>query len=98
MQYALLDASQDFMVTALVLVSGVVTDRIPVYTMHPQAIVRALKKISGAIVYGNIMYTIGSMLIAAANDHPLIQVHNRWRGRPVLRRYRYLNRPVQDFL
>ncbi|PQE19034.1 major facilitator superfamily transporter protein [Rutstroemia sp. NJR-2017a WRK4] len=50
-EYALLDASQDFMVTALMLVSGVVTDRIGG---------------AGAIFYGNIIFTIGSILIAAA--------------------------------
>ncbi|KAA8568648.1 hypothetical protein EYC84_007659 [Monilinia fructicola] len=50
-QYALLSASQDFMVTALMLVSGVVTDRIGG---------------AGAIFYGNIIFTIGSILIAGA--------------------------------
>ncbi|CAD6442811.1 f4954846-59da-4468-a20f-d3a015b49ccd [Sclerotinia trifoliorum] len=50
-QYALLSSSQDFMVTALMLVSGVVTDRIGG---------------AGAIFYGNIIFTIGSVLIAGA--------------------------------
>ncbi|KAK2628274.1 hypothetical protein QTJ16_002920 [Diplocarpon rosae] len=50
-QYALLDASQEFMKTALVLVSGIVTDRIGG---------------AQAILYGNIIYTIGSILAAAA--------------------------------
>ncbi|CAL3962005.1 unnamed protein product [Diplocarpon coronariae] len=50
-RYALLDASQDFMKTALVLVSGIVTDRIGG---------------AQAILYGNVIYTIGSILAAAA--------------------------------
>ncbi|KAL2072671.1 hypothetical protein VTL71DRAFT_12014 [Oculimacula yallundae] len=50
-EYALLDASEDFMKTALVLVSGVVTDRIGG---------------AQAILYGNVIYTIGSVLAAAA--------------------------------
>ncbi|TEY71250.1 hypothetical protein BOTCAL_0097g00040 [Botryotinia calthae] len=50
-QYALLSASQDFMVTALMLVSGVVTDRIGG---------------AGTIFYGNIIFTVGSVLIAGA--------------------------------
>ncbi|KAF7901650.1 uncharacterized protein EAF01_006949 [Botrytis porri] len=50
-QYALLSASQDFMVTALMMVSGLVTDRIGG---------------AGAIFYGNIIFTIGSILIAGA--------------------------------
>ncbi|EME41574.1 hypothetical protein DOTSEDRAFT_55365 [Dothistroma septosporum NZE10] len=50
-QYAVLEASQDFMVTALILVTGVVTDRIGG---------------AGAMVWGNIVYSIGSIIIAAA--------------------------------
>lgn len=51
MQFALLEASEDFIVTALVLLSGVITDRIGG---------------ARAILYGNIIYTIGSILVAAA--------------------------------
>ncbi|KUJ22650.1 MFS general substrate transporter [Mollisia scopiformis] len=51
-EYALLDASEDFMKTALVMVSGVVTDRIG-----------GAKE---AILYGNAIYSIGSILVAAA--------------------------------
>ncbi|CZT08545.1 related to MFS transporter [Rhynchosporium graminicola] len=50
-EFALLDASEDFMKTALVLVSGIVTDRIGG---------------AQAILYGNVIYTIGSILAAAA--------------------------------
>lgn len=50
-QYALLDASEDFMKTVLVMVSGVVTDRIGG---------------AKAILYGNIIYSIGSILVAAS--------------------------------
>ncbi|KAK7744634.1 hypothetical protein SLS53_003520 [Cytospora paraplurivora] len=50
-QYALLDGSQDFMVTALILVSGLVTDKIGG---------------AGAILYGNAIYSVGAILIAAA--------------------------------
>ncbi|PMD52312.1 major facilitator superfamily transporter [Hyaloscypha bicolor E] len=50
-QFALLEASEDFMVTALVLLSGVVTDRIGG---------------ASAILYGNVIYTVGSILVAAA--------------------------------
>ncbi|ROV90609.1 hypothetical protein VSDG_07474 [Cytospora chrysosperma] len=52
-EYALLDASQDFMVTALILVSGLVTDRIGG---------------AGAILYGNAIYSVGAILIAAATQ------------------------------
>ncbi len=66
-QYALLDASEDFMKTALVLVSGVVTDRIGGARMYISALV--IKNVANyieAILYGNIIYTIGSILAAAA--------------------------------
>ncbi|KAL4947157.1 major facilitator superfamily domain-containing protein [Aspergillus filifer] len=50
-QFSLLEASEDFMATVLLLISGVVTDRVGGAEM---------------IVYGNIVYTIGSILVAAA--------------------------------
>ncbi|KAG8626473.1 hypothetical protein KVT40_005418 [Elsinoe batatas] len=50
-QFALLEASEDFMVTALMLLSGIVTDRIGG---------------AGAMLYGNIIYSVGSILVAAA--------------------------------
>ncbi|KAH8428600.1 putative MFS transporter [Aspergillus melleus] len=50
-QFSLLEASEDFMATLLLLVSGIITDRVGG---------------AGMIVYGNIVYTIGSILVAAA--------------------------------
>ncbi|KAK1690095.1 major facilitator superfamily domain-containing protein [Colletotrichum godetiae] len=50
-QFSLLEASEDFMVTALMLLSGVVTDRIGG---------------AGAMLYGNFLYSAGSILVAAA--------------------------------
>ncbi|KAE8152635.1 MFS general substrate transporter [Aspergillus avenaceus] len=50
-QFSLLEASEDFMVTLLMLGNGIVTDRVGGAEM---------------IVYGNIVYTIGSILVAAA--------------------------------
>ncbi|KAI1852197.1 hypothetical protein JX265_013050 [Neoarthrinium moseri] len=50
-QYALLEASEDFMVTVLILLSGLLTDRIGG---------------ASALFYGNIVYSIGSILVAAA--------------------------------
>ncbi|KAB2568946.1 hypothetical protein DBV05_g12381 [Lasiodiplodia theobromae] len=50
-QYAVLEASEDFMVTALILVSGLVTDRIGG---------------AGAMLWGNAIYSVGAILIAAA--------------------------------
>ncbi|KAI9168010.1 Major facilitator superfamily domain-containing protein [Paramyrothecium foliicola] len=50
-QFSLLEASEDFMVTALMLLSGVVTDRIGG---------------AGAMLYGNAIYSVGSILVAAA--------------------------------
>ncbi|KAH6629754.1 major facilitator superfamily domain-containing protein [Boeremia exigua] len=50
-QFALLEASEDFMVTALMLVSGLVTDRIGG---------------AGAMLYGNFIYSVGSILVAGA--------------------------------
>ncbi|KAJ4252729.1 hypothetical protein NW762_010635 [Fusarium torreyae] len=50
-QFSLLEASEDFMVTALMLVSGIVTDRIGG---------------AGAMLYGNLLYSIGSILVAGA--------------------------------
>ncbi|GAB7356279.1 hypothetical protein MBLNU459_g7086t3 [Dothideomycetes sp. NU459] len=52
-QFSLLEASEDFMSSALILVTGIVTDRLGG---------------SGAIVYGNIVYSIGSILIASATQ------------------------------
>ncbi|KAM5341205.1 hypothetical protein ACJ41O_015314 [Fusarium nematophilum] len=50
-QFSLLEASEDFMVTALMLLSGIVTDRIGG---------------AGAMLYGNIIYSVGSILVAGA--------------------------------
>ncbi|KAJ5481912.1 hypothetical protein N7475_000724 [Penicillium sp. IBT 31633x] len=50
-QFSLLEASENFMATVLLLISGVITDRVGGAEM---------------IVYGNIVYTIGSILVAAA--------------------------------
>ncbi|ORY68762.1 major facilitator superfamily transporter [Pseudomassariella vexata] len=50
-QYSLLEAAEDFMTMNLILLSGPVTDRIGG---------------AGAIVYGNVIYSIGSILVAAA--------------------------------
>ncbi|KAL8409500.1 hypothetical protein RB594_007804 [Gaeumannomyces avenae] len=50
-QFSLLEASEDFMVTLLILLSGVVTDRIGG---------------AGAMLYGNAIYSAGSVVVAAA--------------------------------
>ncbi|RSL59338.1 hypothetical protein CEP51_013932 [Fusarium floridanum] len=50
-QFSLLEASEDFMVTALMMVSGIVTDRIGG---------------AGAMLYGNLIYSVGSILVAGA--------------------------------
>ncbi|KAI0153407.1 major facilitator superfamily transporter [Pestalotiopsis sp. NC0098] len=50
-QYALLEASEDFMVTVLILASGLLTDRLGG---------------AGALFWGNIVYSIGAILVAAA--------------------------------
>ncbi|KAH4219184.1 hypothetical protein HBI38_183800 [Parastagonospora nodorum] len=50
-QFAILEASEDFMKTALILVSGLVTDRIGG---------------ANAMLYGNAIYSLGAILIAAA--------------------------------
>ncbi|KAJ5692328.1 hypothetical protein N7462_001751 [Penicillium macrosclerotiorum] len=50
-QFSLLEASEDFMATVLLIPSGFVTDRVGGAEM---------------IVYGNIVYTVGSILVAAA--------------------------------
>ncbi|KAF5989561.1 major facilitator superfamily domain-containing protein [Fusarium bulbicola] len=54
-QFSLLEASEDFMVTALMLVSGIVTDRIGG---------------AGAMLYGNLIYSVGSILVAGAAQTP----------------------------
>ncbi|KAJ0417347.1 major facilitator superfamily domain-containing protein [Aspergillus carlsbadensis] len=50
-QFSLLEASEDFMATVLMLLSGIITDRVGG---------------AGMMVFGNIIYTIGSILVAAA--------------------------------
>ncbi|KAH8879812.1 major facilitator superfamily transporter [Thozetella sp. PMI_491] len=50
-QFSLLESSEDFMVTVLILFSGAASDRIGG---------------AGTILYGNIIYSIGSILVAAA--------------------------------
>ncbi|GJC89230.1 major facilitator superfamily domain-containing protein 1 [Colletotrichum liriopes] len=50
-QFSLLEASEDFMVTLLILFSGILTDRIGG---------------AGAMLYGNAIYSIGSIIVAAA--------------------------------
>ncbi|CRK23883.1 hypothetical protein BN1723_003043 [Verticillium longisporum] len=50
-QFALLEASEEFLVTALIMVSGIVTDRIGG---------------AGAMLYGNLVMTAGALIIAGA--------------------------------
>ncbi|EXJ82209.1 hypothetical protein A1O3_06022 [Capronia epimyces CBS 606.96] len=50
-QFSLLESSEDFTITALMLVGGIVTDRIGG---------------ASAMLYGNAIYTVGSILVAAA--------------------------------
>lgn len=52
-QFSLLEASEDFMSSALILITGVLTDRLGG---------------SSAIVWGNVIYTIGSILIAGGTQ------------------------------
>ncbi|KAI4717530.1 major facilitator superfamily transporter [Aureobasidium sp. EXF-10727] len=52
-QFSLLEASEDFMSSALILLTGIFTDRLGG---------------TGCIVYGNIIYTIGSIFIAGAAE------------------------------
>jgi hypothetical protein len=52
-QFSLLEASEDFMSSALILLTGIFTDRLGG---------------TGCIVYGNTIYTIGSILIAGAAE------------------------------
>ncbi|KAH0009215.1 major facilitator superfamily transporter, partial [Aureobasidium melanogenum] len=52
-QFSLLEASEDFMSSALILLTGILTDRLGG---------------TGCIVYGNIIYTIGSIFIAGAAE------------------------------
>ncbi|KAL3447473.1 major facilitator superfamily domain-containing protein [Aspergillus insuetus] len=50
-QFSLLEASEDFMATVLMLLSGIITDRVGG---------------AGMMVAGNVVYTLGSILVAAA--------------------------------
>lgn len=50
-QYAVLTGSKDFMVTVLILFTGLLTDRIGG---------------AGAMLYGNAIYSVGTILVAAA--------------------------------
>lgn len=50
-QYALLEASEDFMMVTLIMLTGAVTDRLGG---------------AGTILYGNAIYSVGSILVAAA--------------------------------
>ncbi|KAL2823744.1 major facilitator superfamily domain-containing protein, partial [Aspergillus pseudoustus] len=52
-QFSLLEASEDFMATVLMMISGIITDRVGG---------------AGMMVTGNIVYTIGSILVAAATQ------------------------------
>ena len=80
-QFALLEASEDFMATVLLLPSGLITDRIggagtslplrirndtSIHVSKSPSSFRLTHKLSEMIVYGNIIYTIGSILVAAA--------------------------------
>ncbi|KAL4739818.1 major facilitator superfamily domain-containing protein [Aspergillus similis] len=62
-QFSLLEASEDFMATVLLLISGIVTDRVGGAEM---------------IVYGNIVYTIGSILVAAATTVAQYKIFSSW--------------------
>lgn len=52
-QFALLESSDDFIKSVLILPSGIITDRIGG---------------ASAILYGNAIYTVGSILLAAATN------------------------------
>ncbi|KFZ00644.1 hypothetical protein V501_10592 [Pseudogymnoascus sp. VKM F-4519 (FW-2642)] len=59
-QFALLESSEDFIKVLLILISGMITDRIGG---------------ASAILYGNVIYTIGSIFVAAATtvrNYPLM--------------------------
>jgi len=70
-QFSLLEASEDFMATVLLLPSGIITDRVGgagksfpwISEMDEQNLIIYLIEM---IVYGNIVYTLGSILVAAA--------------------------------
>lgn len=75
-QFSLLEASENFMATVLLLISGVITDRVggagKSEDRPGSAMSRVKRPFSNCalsiemIVYGNIVYTIGSILVAAA--------------------------------
>jgi MFS family permease len=69
-QFSLLEASEDFMATVLLLISGIVTDRVGgAGTCHSHLLITSNPNFyvpKEMIVYGNIVYTVGSILVAAA--------------------------------
>lgn len=69
-QFSLLEASEDFMATVLMLPSGLITDRVGGAGMFPISTLMLKRTTSYShaemIVYGNIIYTLGSILVAAA--------------------------------
>lgn len=76
-QFALLEASEEFLVTALIMFSGIVTDRIGgAGELHPIALgLPSTNSLKGAMLYGNLIMTAGAFVIAGAataRSYPLM--------------------------
>ncbi|KAG5794059.1 hypothetical protein H9Q69_006889 [Fusarium xylarioides] len=83
-QFSLLEASEDFMVTALMLVSGIVTDRIGGAETRRDAVWQS--------------YLFGRINLGGwSGSDSVIQIHDGWQGRARPRRYRHPSRPISWF-
>lgn len=98
-QFSLLEASEDFMVTALMMVSGIVTDRIGgagkrsirIMVTFSDDILRchAVRKL-------DLLYRL--YLGCRSSSNPFLQVHDSWTSRSSFGRHRNPDRPVQGIL
>ncbi|KAF4979183.1 hypothetical protein FZEAL_4556 [Fusarium zealandicum] len=66
-QFAILDSSENFIKTALILVSGILTDRYGGASKYANMLYRSnVLTVTGTMLWGNAIFSIGAILVAAA--------------------------------
>lgn len=99
-QYSVLEASEDFMKTALILVSGLVTDRIGGASL---SLLYLFNHVLTLTVHLNRRHALGQChlqyrcdLYCSRHHRPIVQIHDIRVDRPGIRRHRHASGTVQS--
>ena len=96
-QFAILEASEDFMVTALVLVSGIVTDRIGGASMRPILTFCSALMLENRGNFVRERHLHHRLYICCCSyNSPLVSLHDFWPSGSCTRRHRDPDCSVQD--